>query len=187
MKQHLFLIGYRGSGKTTIGRRLADRWHLPFTDSDEWIERQAGKSIRSIFAEDGEEAFRALEVQAIEQLSLAVQPSVISLGGGAILRSENRRRLRERGLSVWLQASPSELAQRIQADQTTADRRPALTTLDGIEEIIQVLKRREPWYRETADLSVDTSGRPLEAIVDEIAAWIGKLEIPLFPKRPDGG
>jgi shikimate kinase len=184
MKQHLFLIGYRGSGKTTVGRRLADRWSLPFTDSDEWIERQSGKSIRSIFAEDGEEAFRTLEEQAIEQLSLAVQPSVVSLGGGAILRSANRRRLREGGWSVWLQASPSELAQRIQADQATAERRPALTKLAGIEEIIQVLKQREPLYRETADLSVDTGGKPLEAIVDEIAAWINE-EIPLFPARPD--
>ena len=161
------LIGYRGCGKTTVGRRLADRLWQPFADTDEMIVRHAGKSIAEIFQQEGEAAFRDLETQAIREAS-AMSETVISLGGGALDREENRKIISEAGLKlIYLRCEPRELLRRIESDPQTASARPHLTPLSGgIEEIEQVLARREPIWRSLhpAELEV-THLTPQEAVV----------------------
>ena len=163
----IVLIGYRGSGKTTVGKRLADRLWQPFVDTDELVVRKAGKSIREIFERDGEPAFRALEAQVVRDACL-LQEHVISLGGGAPTREENRQALKAAGHKViYLRCEPAELARRIAADSESAAARPNLTNLGGgIDEITSVLAEREPVYRSvmTAELDV-THLTPEDAVV----------------------
>lgn len=165
--KNLILIGYRGSGKSAVGRLVAERSGRPFVDTDELIEHSAGRTIREIFESNGEAEFRRLERETIERVA-ALAGYVISVGGGAVLDAENRRALRAAGLCVWLTATPEELFRRIQGDSTSADRRPALTNASGWDELRQLLAEREPFYRELADCPIDTVGRT----VDEAAAMI---------------
>jgi len=164
---HIALVGYRGTGKTTVARLLAARLHWDVHDSDEEVERTAGKSIAEIFAANGEATFRQMEVDAISTLCL-LDPVVLSVGGGAVLRVENRQALRTNGSVVWLQARPTTLLARIQQDATTGARRPNLTSRGGLEEILQLLDVREPLYRETAHLAVDTEGKEPAQVAEEI-------------------
>jgi len=164
---NLILIGYRATGKTTLGRLLAERLGWEWIDADVEIERKAGKSIARIFADDGEPAFRDLEAAVIAELCRR-QRLVLAAGGGAPLREESRRAMRHSGRVVWLVAQPETILTRMSADQTTAGRRPNLTDRDPLEEIIHLLGRREPIYRESAHLVVDTEGKSPERLVDEI-------------------
>jgi shikimate kinase len=153
----IVLIGYRGSGKTTIGRKLADRLWQKLVDTDKLVVEKAGKNIREIFEQDGEARFRDLEAEAVKD-ALARKEVVISLGGGAVLREENRAAIKASGHKVvYLRCTPEVLHQRIQADTETAAMRPNLTHLGGgVEEIEKVLAEREPLYRSlmTAELDV---------------------------------
>lgn len=161
------LLGYRGSGKSTIGKRLADRLWQPFVDTDELVVRKAGTSIREIFDKQGESAFRDLESQVVAEVS-ALAEHVIALGGGAVLREENRRVLKDAGLKlIYLRCEADELVKRIGADPASADARPDLTDLGGgIAEVRKVLAEREPIYRSvmTAELDV-THLSPQDAVV----------------------
>ncbi len=163
----IVLIGYRGCGKTTIGRKLADRLWQPFIDTDELIVRKAGKSIRDIFEQDGEAAFRDLESAVVREVA-RLEDHVISLGGGAAGRAENREALREAGHRIiYLRCDAAVLHARIHADPATADNRPSLTALGGgIEEIERLLAEREPLYRAlmTSELDV-TRLSPEDAVV----------------------
>lgn len=161
------LIGYRGSGKSTVAAPLAERlgWHA--VDADAEIERAAGKSIREIFADRGEPRFRELERQVIAGL-LRGERVVLSAGGGAVLNPETRREMRTAGPVVWLRAAVETLHQRISADATTAARRPNLTADGGRAEIESLLARREPLYRETATLVIDTDDLAAAQIVERI-------------------
>lgn len=168
----IVLIGYRGSGKTTIGRRLADRLWWKFVDSDEQIVARAGKTIREIFEQQGEEAFRDLEAQVVAEV-LKLSDHVISLGGGAVLREANREAIKKSGHAViYLKCDPAVLHERIAADTATAENRPALTNLGGsIEEIKQLLDAREPIYRQTMTAELDVTNQS----IDDAVAWIARL------------
>ncbi len=163
----VFLIGYRGSGKTTIGRKLADRLWLKFIDTDEMVVAAVGKSIREIFAQDGEAKFRDLEADAVAA-ACGFADHIIALGGGAVIRPENRKRIKDSGFKcIYLRCEPGVLLQRIEGDPQTAANRPSLTHLaGGIEEIRKLLAEREPLYREimTGELDV-TNLTPDEAMV----------------------
>ncbi|MGB7158450.1 MAG: shikimate kinase [Tepidisphaeraceae bacterium] len=164
----IVLIGYRGSGKSTIGKRLADRLWQPFVDTDDLVVRKAGnRTIKEIFEQDGEDRFRELEADAVREVSL-LQEHVIALGGGALIREENRKHLKDAGHKViYLKCEPQVLFQHIQADPDTARTRPALTPLGGgPEEIRKLMAEREPIYRQamTAELDV-TNLTPEEAVV----------------------
>ena len=163
----IVLIGYRGSGKTSIGKRLADRLWQKCVDTDEMIVAKAGKPIARIFAEDGEGKFREMEAEAVREVA-KINDVVIALGGGAPLREENRKIIKEAGHRViYLKCEPDELLKRIQADPNTPKDRPHLTEFGGgIEEISKVLADREPIYRQMADAELEvTYLSPDEAMV----------------------
>jgi len=163
----LILIGYRATGKTTLARLLAERLGWDWVDADVEIERRAGKSIARIFAEEGEAAFRDIEVRVTAELCRR-ERLVIAAGGGAPMREENRRAMRAAGPVVWLRALPEMIHRRMSGDATTAGRRPDLTDRGGLGEIVELLRRREPIYRETALLEIDTEGRLPEQLAAEI-------------------
>lgn len=165
----VFLIGYRGTGKTTIAPALAERLGFKWVDADDVIEQQVGKTIAAIFAEDGEGAFRDLEASAVAAL-IREQRMVVGLGGGAILREANRSAIRAAGRVIWLTAGVDMILARLAADPSTAERRPNLTSTGGRAEIEKLLAERTPLYRECATLTVDTEGKSAAQVADEIAA-----------------
>ncbi|ODT99247.1 MAG: shikimate kinase [Planctomycetes bacterium SCN 63-9] len=164
----IVLIGYRGTGKSTVGRFLADRLGRPFVDADVRIESRAGRSISSIFAESGEPAFRDWEERVLAEITGENPAAVLATGGGAILRETNRLRLRTFGFVVWLQASPSELASRLSANPRGIADRPALTSAGTLDEISEILGKRYPLYEATADVAVDTEGRSPSRVAELI-------------------
>ncbi len=168
------LIGYRGSGKSSVAQRLAAALQMPWIDSDDIIEERAGRSIREIFAEDGEDEFRRLEQTVVQELT-GRSSLVIAAGGGAILAADNRRCMKAAGPVVWLQASITHLADRIRQDDTTGDRRPGLTGLSAAEEVEEVLTARLPQYKDAATITINTDGLNPDQVVDEIC---GRLAAP---------
>ena len=169
MQQHLFLTGYRGTGKTSVGVALAKSLSLLVIDLDQVIEANAGKSIREIFDQGGEALFRKLETESLMTV-VESPPAVISLGGGAILSQKNRDIIGRSGNCFWLDADAETIAERILNDETTVDRRPQLTSLGQLEEIRQLLSRRQNLYAAAADHRIDTTGKPIEQIASEILA-----------------
>lgn len=165
---NLYLIGYRGVGKSTLAALLAGRLGRTWIDADVELERRAGRTIAEIFASQGEQAFRDLESLVLAELSQR-DGLVVALGGGVVLREENRRALAG-GKVVWLTADPETIHRRLAADHTTADRRPSLTSLDGLDEIRELLAQREPLYRQCADLVVDAQSATPEQIAERISA-----------------
>jgi len=164
----LALVGYRGTGKSTVGRILAGRLIRTFLDVDLEIERRAGRSIAAIFSDGGESVFRDWEERTLGELIDQFPTAILATGGGAVLREINRRRLRDFGFVVWLTADPAELALRLEADRSGASGRPALTPAGAISEIAQVLEERTPVYQRVADTAVETGGRS----PDQVAAAI---------------
>jgi shikimate kinase len=169
---HIFLMGFRGSGKSTVGRLLAQRIGWPGVDLDDCIEASAGRSIRQIFEDEGESGFREREQQALALVAAGTVPTVIALGGGAILRPANQQLIRTMGRCVWLQGSAEQLLQRISADATTAQRRPQLSQRSGYDEVVEILAAREPIYRQLAQLTVHTDHRSPDELVLEIVDWL---------------
>ena len=168
-KSKIVLIGYRATGKTTIASELASRWGFDWVDVDVAIEERACKSIARIFREDGERAFRELEAELVAEFLTAPGPLVVATGGGAPLREDTRRIMRERGVVVWLTASVDTIARRMSGDASTSSRRPSLTgATSPVAEISTVLASREPIYRSAADVTVDTDGKTVDEIVEEI-------------------
>lgn len=165
----LTLIGYRATGKTTLARLLAERLGWDWIDADVEVERRAGKAIARIFAEDGEPAFRDIEAQVTADL-LQRGSLVLAAGGGAPLRPETRQAMRTAGKVVWLTARPETIHARMSGDATTASRRPNLTDRSALDEILHLLERRMPIYRETAHLEIDTEAKTPEQIAAEILA-----------------
>ncbi len=168
---NVFLIGYRGCGKTTVAAHVAALLGWPWLDADAVLEERAGQSIKQIFAEGGEGAFRDLESAVVADLA-ARERHVIALGGGAVLREQNRQALSGRGLVVWLQASPEALLARIDADPTTHQRRPNLTGQGGLAEIRALLDERTPLYRQCADLAIDAERASPAEIAQQIVGFL---------------
>ncbi len=168
------LVGYRGTGKSLLAGMLAQRLHMKAVDSDRVIEERAGCTIAEIFARSGEAEFRRLEAEAIAELC-GHEGLIIATGGGAILNADTRKRLQQAGPVVWLTAEVSEIARRMQSDETTAGSRPALTDLSFEEEIRSLLEKREPLYRDVSDFEVETTNRDPESLVDEILSRINDM------------
>lgn len=173
MPATIILVGYRGTGKTTVGRLLAKRLGWAFADVDDLIEAGARKSVAEIFATEGEPGFRDREAAALAEL-VSRPNHVIATGGGAILRESNRLLLRKSGFIAWLTASPETAWGRLVRDPTTAERRPNLTATGGVEEVRALVAARESLYRETADFAVPSDALSPEEVADAIlVAWNG--------------
>jgi shikimate kinase len=170
MERHLFLIGYRGTGKSTVGHLLAAAECRRLVDADAYLEAQAGQSIRAMFASAGEAHFRDRESAVLAELC-GHEPAVIATGGGVVIRPSNRALLRAHGWCAWLTATPATIAARLAHDGTTAERRPTLT-VGGVAEIEQLLAVRHPWYAECADFTIATEDRSPDAVAAAIlTAW----------------
>lgn len=170
----LVLVGYRGTGKTTVGRIVAAQAGRRFVDSDHWVEARAGQPIRRIFEAEGEPGFRDRESDALAEIARDHPGAVVATGGGAILRPENRDRLRRFGLVVWLTADPETLARRIRAGRHAVADRPALTAAGTLGEIADVLAARTPLYRDAAHVAVETARQSLDHVAAAVLdAWAG--------------
>ena len=170
---NLILIGYRATGKTTLARLLSERLGWEWIDADDQIERRAGKSIKQIFDDDGQRAFRDLEAEVIADLCRRGR-LILAVGGGAPMRQQSRHVMHQSGKIVWLEAEPQTILARMSADASTPARRPNLTEKGPLEEIIELLAEREPVYRELAHLVVDTEGKSPDELATEI---VDRLEV----------
>ncbi|MEN8107976.1 MAG: shikimate kinase AroK [Pseudomonadota bacterium] len=168
MPGSLFLTGPMGAGKSTIGRQLARLLQLDFHDSDHEIEIRTGVDIPLIFEIEGETGFRKREAAVIDELT-QMPAIVLATGGGAILDPDNRKHLTERGHVIYLHTSVKQQLRRTSRDRT----RPLLQTEDPQQKLTDLMQVREPLYRETADLVVDTDGKRVREVVHEI---LDKLE-----------
>ena len=166
--QSIIFIGYRGTGKTTAARQIAEKLRIPVFDSDVEIEQHAGKSIADIFDQDGEPAFRDIEESVITGILARPRLLVLATGGGAVLRSGTRERIRHAGQVIWLTAAPETILRRITADAASKTMRPHLTSLPMLEEIQTVLEQRKPLYAETAHEIINTDFETTDAIVNRV-------------------
>ncbi|MBP6121918.1 MULTISPECIES: shikimate kinase AroL [Providencia] len=159
-----YIIGPRGSGKTTIGKQLAEYKGYQFVDTDKLILERAGKSIAEIVEQHGWDYFRQLESDVLQ--SIKQDNVIVSTGGGIILAEENQRIMRDNGTVVYLNANPNVLVQRLAAEPQ-ADQRPSLTGKSLLAEIEEVMQQREPIYRATAHHVIDAT-QPVEVIVQQL-------------------
>jgi shikimate kinase len=172
----LVLVGLPGSGKSTVGRQLARRLGLPFTDSDHVIEQRIGCSIRSFFEREGEGAFRDIEQSVIHELTQTAD-GVLATGGGSVLRRANRERLRSASKVIYLRSTPEEVFRRLRHDAN----RPLLQVADPMERLRALYAERDPLYRETAHFVVETGRPSVPALVNLI---LKQLELAgLLPAR----
>ena len=169
----VILIGYRGSGKSSVGRILAQRLGWQFVDADDLLVKRAGQTIKEIFEQRGEEHFRDLESAIVRELC-EQKNRVIALGGGAILREKNRIAVTESGQMIVLLHSDSEtLLKRIQSDPQTQSTRPSLTHLGGgIQEVRKLLAERLPLYRQVKTHEIDVSYLPPEQVAERIVQML---------------
>lgn len=157
-----------GSGKTTVGRRVAARLGRRLRDSDEEVEARTGRTVREIFESDGEDAFRAEEVRALAEALADPEPAVVAAAGGVVLDPANRERLQAAGTVVWLDARPEELAPRV----TSGDHRPLLGD-DPLAALRRLDLVRRPLYEEVADHVVAAGDRPVDDVVADVLAVVG--------------
>jgi shikimate kinase len=161
------LVGYRGTGKSTVGKIVADRLGRRFHDADQVLELRFGKPIRSIFQEFGEPIFRDWEELVLAEISRDAG-SVVATGGGVVVRESNRRVLKGFGYVVWLSAEPATLAERLRRESGAIEGRPALTPMGTLEEIEHVLTVRLPLYREVANAVIETDRRTPTEVAEAV-------------------
>lgn len=178
---NLILVGPMGSGKSSIGRRLAQRLGLPFVDADQEIERITGARIALIFELEGEVGFRAREHEVLAQLCRE-GPQVIATGGGAVLREDNRRLLREGGFVIHLHVDLDQQLRRLARDHA----RPLLQRPDRREALQRIGEERAPLYAEVADLRYDTGSGNVRQAAAQLAELLHEHGI-LFPETPPAG
>jgi shikimate kinase len=165
---HLVLVGMMGSGKTTVGRRVAARLGRRLRDSDAEVEARTGRTVREIFETDGEPAFRAEEARALAEALDDPEPAVVAAAGGVVLDPANRDRLRARGTVVWLDASPEDLARRV----GSRNHRPLLGD-DPLAALRRLDRERRALYEEVADHVVPVGRRPVEDVVADVLTVLG--------------
>jgi len=169
MKTNIALIGFMGTGKTAVGKRLAEKLNKEFVELDALIEQRAGKSIPEIFQQDGEVVFRELEIEVTKEVTQG-KNLVIACGGGIVLNKINIDRLRKEAIIVHLTASPQVILKRTSGD---AGERPLLNVADQASEIRELLRFRKPFYERAADIQINASRLDINSVVGQI---ISKLK-----------
>jgi shikimate kinase len=164
---NIVLIGYRGAGKTSVGRRLADRLKMTFVDTDDLLQERQRVPISDIVKSHGWSHFRELERNVIEEISKG-DHLIIAPGGGAVLDTDNVRALRRNGFMIWLKADQHTLLERMNQDPGTNTRRPTLTGKGTQKELEEIMSLREPLYEKASDIQIDTSILDVNAIVERI-------------------
>jgi len=171
IKQNIFLIGPMGAGKTTMGRQIAKRLHMDFEDSDHAIEAHTGADIPLIFEKEGEEGFRKREIAVIDELT-QLKHLVLATGGGAILAEENRQHLKNRGIVIYLHSDIKYLIDRTRHDKN----RPLLQTADPAAKLRELMIIREPLYRQTADIIINTGQQSIKTVISTMLDKIKKFQ-----------
>jgi len=171
--QRVVLVGMMGAGKSTVARLLAEAFGCPALDTDEMVERRVGMTVAEMFGDEGEEAFRAAESDAIGELGRFAGPMVASVGGGAVLSGANRAALRSVGTVVWLRALPATLARRV----GRGTGRPLLRRAGAgpLEALAQIAEERQAFYEEVADLVVDVDGLSSRQVARELLALLAPV------------
>ena len=173
---NLFLIGYRCSGKTTIGKSIAMTIDWPFVDSDLLVIKESGKSIKDIVDTEGWDAFRRMERSMLKQIC-ADDCQVVATGGGVVLDEANIQAMKTSGMVVWLDATAETIQKRMLQDRNTGNFRPALTDKGRIEEIEGMLLKRNPYYESASDFYIGTDDVPVSEITKRIIKklWVGPV------------
>ncbi|MFO7570447.1 MAG: shikimate kinase [Smithellaceae bacterium] len=164
---NVILIGYRATGKSTVGQLLSKKLLIPFVDTDSLIEEAAGMKIKDIVADAGWQAFRKKEKEAVHALC-EKDPCVVATGGGAILDAANRAVFKKTGVVVFLKASPEDIVDRLRRDVEDGQTRPKFTSEDLVSETMAVLGERMPLYESAADITVDTKDKSVVRVTDEV-------------------
>lgn len=177
--RNIVLIGHRCSGKSSVGRRLAQKLRRQFVDTDMCIEKRARYTIETLVLRQGWDHFRTLESQVIREISTGCD-RIIATGGGAVMEEDNVKHLRKNGLLIWLQADAAVLKGRMAKDRNSKPCRPSLTGTDPLDEIADLLRERTPFYEKASDLTVDTTHRSVEdisgLITDHLARLLGERD-----------
>jgi len=182
---NVVLIGFRGSGKSTVGKTLSERLGREFIDCDAWIEKHTGLTIKEIFEKHGESHFRTLESQAIGELS-SMDGKVIATGGGAALKYQNMQVFKRNGGRIFFLEVGAETAYgRIQGDEMTRARRPALTDKDPYTEVKEQIELRRPYYLKGADVTIATDGRSIDDVVKDVLQHVQEEGPDDRPERRD--
>jgi shikimate kinase len=172
---NLVLIGYRATGKTSVGARLAETLQRPFVDLDQVLVREAGRSVADIVAQGGWAEFRRLERKLVARYRDA-RGLVLATGGGVVLDLANVAALRENGIIIWLTADPAAIQARLAQDQPRDANRPSLTGEDTVGEVLAVLEARAPLYQAAAQISIDTTHRSVGQVVKQVLAALTSEE-----------
>ncbi len=172
---NLVLIGYRATGKTSVGARLAQILGRPFVDLDQVLVQEAGQTVAEIVAQKGWEEFRRREKELVARYG-AARGVVLATGGGVVLDFENVRTLRQNGLVIWLTADPATIQARLAADQPRKESRPSLTGNDTVQEVAEVLKSRQHLYLAAAQMVIDTADMSVTQVVARILATLNAKE-----------
>ena len=169
MKTSIALIGFMGTGKTAVGKALAEKLDREFIETDSLVEQKAGKTIPQIFQQDGEVAFRELEIEVTKEVA-EKKNAVIACGGGVVLNKINIDRLRKECIIVYLTASPGVILKRTSSDE---NERPLLSRQSKALHIQELLRFRKPFYERAADITIDTSKLDIDSVTEQI---ISKLK-----------
>lgn len=161
---NIFLVGFRCTGKSSVGKAIAQRLNYPFKDADEEIVRENKITISEMVAEKGWQFFREKERKVIHRLSL-LQDHIIATGGGAVLNPDNIADMKHSGFVVWLKAKPETIKKRMLSDNLTQEQRPALTDKGLIDEIAETLAFRNPLYEKAMDVCIDTDNLEIRDII----------------------
>ena len=164
---NIFLIGFRCTGKSSVGKRLATKLGWPFIDTDSLLVSESGTCIKEIVEKHGWHTFRKMEHAIVSQVCV-LNRRVVATGGGVVLNKANVNMMKKKGRIVWLKAGPETIKSRMMLDQNTEAFRPSLTTKDSLSEIEEMLNERNPLYRQAMDFCVETDDRRVDGICDEI-------------------
>ena len=164
---NIYLIGYRCTGKSSVGKLLASKMGMQFTDADTELVNRAKKTISEIVETSGWDEFRRIEKNIIRELS-ALEKHVVATGGGAVIDSENVKHMKKTGIVVWLKATPLTIKERIEKDKGTKYFRPALSVKGTIGEIDEILSARKRFYEEAMDFYIDTDYLDISDVCHDI-------------------